>query len=91
MPSFTRTSALTMSSTGDRAAAMKRLIADALPSRRSCSIRRTRGSLAAISATIGMVRSSQPLATTTSSAISPELSLCSRIVAMASAMLASSL
>ena len=49
---------------GDGAAVMKRLIADAFPSRRFCSISRIRGLCRAKRATISAVPSSQPLATT---------------------------
>jgi hypothetical protein len=80
-----------MSSTGESAPAMKRLMADAFPSRRSWTISRTRGSLSATAVTISQVRSSQPLATTISSASSPQLSGWPRIAPMASAMFASSL
>ena len=67
MPSLRTTSALTISNTSERALAMTRLIADAFPSRCSCTSSRTRESRAAISSTISTVRSTHPLATTITS------------------------
>src|SRR5205085_4462098 len=84
-------SPLTITSMEDLAVEMKRLIADALPARRSWTTRRNRGSARASDATISVVRSVQPLATTITSSSSADVDSCPRIAWIALAMFPSSL